>query len=224
MPGSSTSHAAALRLHLSNFEPQLVPSAAATGLSIERVAGVCGEGAATIRIGAGPTAAFRAPGSGAFGSAVALSADGDYLLEDGDDPDAWVTVHATVAYCTVLGDFAIDLHWVYDDPLLGFGDPDVSGGAFDNYELATLEFLGSTGLVNVKIWIDPCCVWNGTAGVRLSTDGSNWYAPDSESHGDVIEFSTLSSDKSLWVRLTYPADQPASAKNIIKIHASWDGQ
>lgn len=142
------------------------------GVAVLRVAGANGPGTAVISYdgdGAGNSRlAWRAPGSVTFGTWVDVSVDGDYLLDDGEDPRKWARV-------TVYGDYlpaaaaqaSVYLADVFNNAI-GSDDVTAAEAAAGSVETRTVSVTNASSVRadDVRAWIVRR---DGIAAQRLAT-------------------------------------------------------
>lgn len=187
MPVVAT-RADALRLESSSVEiVHLNAVGTIPGVVVLAVAARNEPGTGTIRSeGEGKTLSWRAPGSETFGDAVTLTADGDVLLEDGEDNDKWIRieVHFTelapgpASEGVLLGD-------VYNN---GVASNDVNANRASTGHVFTyavsMQNDGPFTLENIVVWVD-----SAVSGIEISDDGVVWVSPTTE--GTALSFPDL---------------------------------
>lgn len=222
MPAAAT-RADALRVRLSSASVKHLKAVGTIpGVVVEAVAGRNGPGSGMLRYYAGGLAAWRAPGSETFGQRVDLSAGGTYVVEDGEDLNKFLRVTSYAAFLPPGPAAArVLLQEEFND---GVGGDEVtaSEAAAGSVESWTVELLnaGGLGLSNLRIWLDAA-----TAGLEISLDNSNWYAPDSETHADVLIVAGLAAGASqnLYVRRTIASSTPADPDILNLLQFAWNG-
>lgn len=214
----------ALRLQVSSVNQTfLTPVGAIPGVAVLAVAGRNGPGTARLRCDVdGQSLRWRAPGSTVFGLPQTITADGQYILEDGVDLDKWARVAVYVAFLPPKGSEAVVLLGdVYGN---GVSSGDVSAGEAlaGDVEVYTvsLKNVSTMTLQNVRAWIDL-----DTTGIEISSDGTNWFTPDYESHVDVRSWSSIAAGASqtLSVRRTIAASSSSDPDILTVLHFAWDG-
>lgn len=187
------------------------------------VAARCGPGTALLACGEPGSPRllqFAAPG-GSLGQAVAVYADGAYVLEDGTDPSKWLRVEVARAW---LPDSSAQARLFLADRYneVGPDDVDAADAAAGKVETFTLELANvSPDLVrDVRAWLAP-----SATGLEISTDGTTWYAPTSEVDAHVLAWASIARAASATVyvrRTTAAAVSPAPAiLNLVEL--AWSG-
>ncbi len=212
-------HADALRIEYSATEvahldvvgtiPGVVPIA---------VAARCGVGTARIR----STAAglrFKAPGSSAWGPAVAAAADGSYLLEDGDDRDKWLRVTVYTAFLLTPREARVLLADRFNNPIASdnVSAAEATAGDAEDVELAVAND-GTAYLSQVQAWID-----SDVAGLQISPNGADWSAPTTEATALALADVPPGDDVALHVRRTIAAAAPSDPDILNHLHLSFSG-
>lgn len=162
---------------------------------------------------------WRAPGSSSWGAEVTVAADGDYVLEDGDDAGAWIRVRVALAFLTAgPAEALVYLRQRFNE--LGPDDVTAAEASAGDVTSTTyaLECASPHGVQGIKAWLDA-----ETSGLELSDDGATWVAPTSE--GSALELGDLASGASvaLYTRRTVSASATSSAEALNSLHLSWEG-
>ena len=214
------SHADALRVEVSSVDVEnLRPTGTIHGVVVNSAAGRNGPGTGRIR-SIGNVLGWKAPGSNTWGDGVACAADGEYLLEDGEDRDKFVRVQVYADYLLEGADEAVvELADVYENDV---GQADLTAGeatAGDvlDYEV-TLENVSNNWLSQITVWIEP-----GTAGLEISDDDAAYVSPKVESAG--LEFADLAPGAShtLYLRRTIAAGAGSDPDVLNHLHISFHG-
>ena len=217
MPAAAT-RSDTLRLEYSGSEfTELHRVGTVPGVAVLAVAARCGTGTARLKTSAdGQSLAFQAPDSSNWGTFVDVSAGGSFIVEDGDDSDKWIRVQVYPSYLpSAPAESKIYLADVYND----LGPDDVTAAEASAGDVATWQLaLANDNVVDaleVKVWID-----SAVSGLEISSDGVNYYAPTSENHADVIEFSRIAAGGSatLYLRRTIAAGASSDPEVLHHIH------
>jgi hypothetical protein len=146
---------------------------------------------------------WQAPFSEQPGATVPIPTDGVYMLEDNLNPSAWVRVQAYVDYLPTSGAATIEIGDSYSPAAL------VAGGDV------------SAGVTALTLWIDPF-----TTGITVSSDGTNFYDPTSQSDPNALVWATLAAGASVnvWVRRTIAADSAFNPQVLNVLDWAWMGE
>ena len=163
---------------------------------------------------------WRAPGSSSYGTPVALSGDGAYLLEDGDDRDAWLRVQAYTSYLLPAG--AAGRVLLGDVYAGGTTDDDVAAGeatagSVTTYTI-TLRNDSAMRLGRLVAWLDAA-----TAGIEISDDGVAWVNPTSEATGLELPDLGPGATDTLHLRRTIAALADSDPEVLDVFHVAFDG-
>jgi hypothetical protein len=208
-----------LRLTLEGAElKHLAAGGTIPGVLVLAAAGACGPGTGRIRH-VGRTLAWQAPGSSSYGQAVAVNADGDYLLEDGQSPEKWLRVRVWTAYLIDGAEGLVVLSEIFG----GISGPDIgaaeaTAGNVLAYQVG-IENVGVVDALEVKIWRDEAC------GLELSLDGLVWVSPDEEDHADVLMIERLAAGQTttLHLRRTIAPGSVSETSVLDLVKMSWMG-
>lgn len=193
------------------------------GVRIDFVAGLNGPGVAIIRSRFdGRSLSWMAPGSTRFGSDAVVTADGMYLLSDGDDANKYVRVEAYESFLPSGNRTAKVLltdrfnNAVADDDVEA---AEASAGDVKTWAI-TITNQYASDVHRVRVWLDA-----SVGDLEISDDGSTWVAPDSESHADVLEFGSLAAaaTATLHVRRTIGSSTASDADILNWLHGSFEG-
>lgn len=193
----------ALRIEQAGVEVRhLVAAGAVPGTAILLAAARNGPGEGRLRTNAGGTAVqWRAPGSAAFGLAVSVPADGEYLLRDGQDVDKFVRIQAWPAHLQAGREAEVQLRDVYSNAIahddLTAGE--AAAGDTATYQI-TLRNAGSKTLVDLIAWLDAA-----TANLAISADGIAWIAPTTADAGLALPDVAAGVSTTLHIRRTIAA-------------------
>jgi hypothetical protein len=189
------------------------------GVEILAVAAINGPGAGRLLASAdGESLQWRAPGSSTAGAAVDVSAGGTFLLEDGDDSDAWLRIEVTAAS---LDENATEAVVHLDDRYgnaVASDDVSAAEASAGDVETYTLTLANDSGLsiTSVTVWID-----SGVSGIEISDDGSTWVSPTTEGGGLSLGTITASGTDTLHVRRTIGSSTSYDPKVLTHLHASF---
>ena len=191
------------------------------GVVVLAVAARNGLGTGTIRSeGDGNTLSWRAPGSETFGDAVTVAADGELLLEDGEDTNKWVRIEIHFAELAPgSASEGVLLDDVYNNAIVnksGITAAQASAGVAEAYTV-TMANDGSFTLENLDVWIDAA-----VSGIEISDDGVVWVSPTTE--GTALSFPNLaaSGTDTLHIRRTIGAASPSDPAVIDLLHIAYN--
>ena len=190
------------------------------GVVLLAVAARNGLGTGTIRSeGEGNTLSWRAPGSETFGDSVTVAADGDVLLEDGEDTDKWVRIEIHFAELAPgSASEGVLLDDVYNNAIAAV---DVNASRASSGDVAiytvTMSNDGSFTLENLDVWID-----SAVSGIEISDDGIVWVSPTTE--GTALSFPDLiaTGSDTLHIRRTIGAASPSDAAVVDLLHLAYN--
>jgi|GEM_PF-2387286 len=165
------------------------------GVQVACVAARNGPGTGIIRsTGDGQSMQWRAPGSQTFGEVVWCGCDGMYLLEDGEDYDKWVRVQVYADYLFAgASESRIYLADMFNN-VIGSRDFTATEAQDGSSLIYLFERKNVSGFdaTDLKLWIDPDHVFDAVTGNGVKVwGGSDWVAPDSEDHPDVLMLDRL---------------------------------
>jgi len=188
------------------------------GVVINYVAGRNGVGTGELTHAMGAGLTWKAPGSARVGVAVAVAVDGEYLLEDGEDPNKWLRVEVKTAYLRPGSATRVFLDDWYN--LLGPDEVTAAEAAAGLIDKRTMQLsnVGSAWLRDVRVWID-----SAATGLEISDDDATWVTPTTEAAalllGDMVP------DPFTWVtmylRRTIAAGAASNPKVLNELHFSF---
>ncbi|MCP4249173.1 MAG: DUF11 domain-containing protein [bacterium] len=148
------------------------------GVAVRFAAGLNGPGVGRLRsTGDGTALSWRAPGSATFGVDVDCSADGEYVLCDGEDPDKYVRLEVWAAHLSPgSAAAAVVLRDVFGNAV-GYSDvaaAEAAAGDVATYTI-TVRNASAAYMHRVLFWLDPSVV-----DLEISPNGSAWSAPTTE--------------------------------------------
>jgi hypothetical protein len=167
---------------------------------------------------------WQAPFSEQPGATVPIPTDGVYMLEDNLNPSAWVRVQAYVDYLPTSGAATIEIGDSYSPAALVAGG-DVSATQAAAGQVVTTEYaltnVSAAGVTALTLWIDPF-----TTGITVSSDGTNFYDPTSQSDPNALVWATLAAGASVnvWVRRTIAADSAFNPQVLNVLDWAWMGE
>lgn len=166
----------------------------------------------------GRTLRWRAPGSATFGPGVAVAADADVLLEDGEDHGKYVRAHVKYTYLQATSERAVYLQRLWNLILADIASVDALAGVVAHRTDLILHNPSPGKIRNVRSWIEP-----GTDFLQISQDGAVFSAPTSEPTG--LDFGSLdpAADTPFYTRLTIPAATGYRPQVETLLHFSFDG-
>ncbi len=219
----SATHADQLRIEVSATEVvHLTVIGAIHGVVPVAVAALGAPGVAIIRAAgeAGNELAWQAPGSANFGPATVPTADGVYLLEDGDDPDKWLRVQVYTA--SLSGQPEQSTVYLTDRYANGPPYDDVTAAEAAAGDVATYTLtLTNDGTVTISQlvgWIDAA-----VTGLEISDDGAAWVAPTTEAAGLALADVAPASSVTLHCRRTIAGGAPVDADILTLLHLAYSG-
>jgi hypothetical protein len=167
--------------------------------------------------GAGAILSWRAPGSDTFGPDVPVSAaaDGEYLLEDGEDRNRWLRVYVYhefltpgAAQCRVMVRDLFGNAIASDD----VSEAEALAGDVESWQITMVNELGRR-IRGIRVWLDAA-----TADIEISEDGAAWVSPTTEAAGLAFpELAALGSDI-LHVRRTIAAEAASDPDVLTRLH------
>jgi hypothetical protein len=195
------------------------------GVVVTAVSARNGIGTGTLVASSGGLA-WQAPGSELPGTPSEITGDGNYLLEDGTDPSAFVRVAVYADYLPASGGGSVAITDSYGPAaLLAGGDlsaADAAGGlvSITQYSLTNVT---PNAVINVKLWLDPTA--SGEANLTVSSDGINYFAPVSSTDAHVLAWPIINAggSQTLWIKRTIAASGAANPKVLNEIQYSWQG-
>ena len=239
----------ALRIEVASVEVKhLVAVGTIPGVAVLAAAARNGPGIGRLRsTGDGTLLSWKAVGSSTFGPSVDCSANGSYLLEDGEDATKWARVQVYAAHL-LAGPTAsaVYLSDVYDNAV-GHDDviaSEASAGNVETYTLA-MKNAGQSTMFDVRVWLDDTggasgargwrdllallLGWHSSSGasarpyIEISDDNITWVQPTDEDTG--LAFGELIGQQSttLYVRRTTQAGTASSSRILSVLHWAWTG-
>jgi hypothetical protein len=199
--------------------PSLTAVGAIPGVVPLAAAGQNGPGTGYVRCDGNGRLAWKAPGSNTYGELVTVAADGSYLLEDGEDRDAWLRVQVRTAF---LPSTPAEAQVLLGDRYNALGPDDVTSAEASAGLVETTTFqlynAGAHRVDALKAWLDA-----SVSGIELSTDGSSWSTPTTE--GAALAFGNVNpgSFATLHVRRSVVAGAASNARITNILRFSWEG-
>lgn len=150
---------------------------------------------------------FRAPGSSMFGEFVALTADGSYLVSDGEERGKYIRVTVDISKLPAANTTAaIYLADVFDQDVAGA--PATAGqaaaGQTLDYEIE-LYNQSNRALEHVTAWMLPQYV----AGFAIGSDGISYSSPVTQATGIALANIAAGASGTLYIRRTLAAGAKA---------------
>jgi len=211
----------ALRFEDGGIEIQhLVAIGTVSGVAVLAAAAVNGPGYGWLTMHPGAKLTWRAPGSQRDGLAVEVNADGVYLLEDGENRNAWLRVQTFAGYLSAGHDQC--RVYLRDRFETAIGHDDLTAAECSAGDVATwtvtMHNVGAFRMTDLRVWLD-----GAVTSLEISDDGLTWVSPSSEA--GALVFGTLAAGASatLYLRRTVGAGAPAAAKVLNVLHARYDG-
>lgn len=203
-----------------------------SGVQVTAAAGINlvggGVNAGTGRIiagmtGATPTLAWQAPGSGTPGSPCLITADGSYMLEDGEAPSRWIRVTVTTAYLPSSGEGLVTLSDFYN--AMGPNDVTAAQATAGNTQTVTFTLTNVTPLpiVRVFMWLDGTA--SGLANLFLSSDNVHFGQPASKVDAGVLSWASIAAGASVnvYVKRVITAGALANPELLNILQYIWIG-
>lgn len=162
---------------------------------------------------------WAAPG-GTPGDPVDVSADGDYLLEDGSDPDKWLRVNVDASELYRGAGVRVELERVRNNSV---SQDDVTAAEATAGDVLTWTLTLTNDspqeVRDVTAWLDAETVTDGL--VEISDDGITYVSPNAEGHGDALTWTSIaaSGSETLYFRRTITAG--ASADSYLLVYPRW---
>jgi hypothetical protein len=164
--------------------------------------------------------AWRAPGSGLFGTPVPIADDGTCVLYDGADGDKYVRLAVHADYLGPPGERQVLLSDLYHSDV---GGKDVSAlnasagtGVIEFLDLEVIA--GVVDVENVRIWLDPAA----DPRVDLSLDQAIWSAPTVEGDGLYVARIAAGDSIGLSVRRTIAPGTTSTPKQLVHVFVAFD--
>lgn len=183
--------------------------------------GLNGVGVGRLRINAAGEVSWKAPGSATYGPGVlAIAEDATVVLEDGENPGKYARVEISHDYVIGQGEATITLTDVFDNMLSSVDVTAAEASAGDTLVVSVyLKNVSTDTLADIRVWIE-----DGTY-YTISLNGSDYYAPDSESHGDVLYSASLAVGASLriYVKRVIPGSTEFQPTMLVHLGYSWNG-
>jgi len=211
----------ALRIEIDSVEVRhLTAVGAIPGVVPLLAAARNGPGVGAIQCGSdGVSLTWRAPGSATFGSEIACSPDGTYILPDGEAPDKWLRVQVYGEYLNAGEQADVLLADVYND---GVAAADVTAeeaqvGDVLEYSLA-LRNATANSATNLRLWIDPAAETD----TEISLDGVTWSRPTTEADGLCLAYLAGESSQTIYLRRTIAAGASSASRLRVHLHIRFD--
>ena len=187
------------------------------GVDVKAASGLCGTGIGYLRCESGGRISFKAPGSGSWGVGVVPPADGELILEDGADPNAWLHVDVFVDYLQPGYIAPVVFNNRYDNEVC---PDDVTYEEAEDGDTAafTVELYnaGPETRYGLLAWLAA-----GVDYMEISDDGVSWVAPTTEETalelGDVVAAGSVT----LHLRRTIPVATDPSLEVANQIRMCW---
>lgn len=217
-----TTRADALRFTVSSVEvTHLAAVGSLPGLAITSASAANGPGTGALRTtpASASRVQWKAPGSSTWGPAVDVSAGGAALLEDGENPAAFVRVTASASYLPAAGvESRVLLRDVHNN---GSGGDDVTAneataGLVESWSI-TLEHDGGFPITNLVAWIDA-----GVSGLEISDDNATWVSPTSEAAGLALANLAPGDTDTIYLRRTVGAGASSDAAKLNHLRFAFD--
>lgn len=200
----------------------LSPLGTIPGVVILHVSGANGVGTGFLRSEGtgGMLLSWKAPGSAVYGAPVNITANADYLLEDGEDRSKWIRIEG---HFTLLGpviEQRIYLADVYDNQLVS-RDVTRLEAFLGHVLLYTIDFTNLSNRIirRIAFWIDPAVV-----DLEISHNGSTWVTPTTPATA-LQAWSPMAPVGSiaLHLRRTISAGSPSDTDVLNQIHCHFYG-
>lgn len=216
-------HADGVRVQVSSVDVELLAIVGTIrGVTPLAASGRGGPGTASIRSVAGSPIGlqFQAPGSSTWGAITFAPATGDYLLEDGADPQKWLRVHVDLTWLSpTVEQGSVYLRDRWNE--LGPDDVATADAAAGIVEVLTLGLKNASPdtVWNLKAWLG-----SSHAGLALSPDNVTFTSPTNEGTAVALT-SPLAKGASvpLYMKRTITAGASPAAAILNQLELSWDG-
>jgi hypothetical protein len=213
-----------LRLEVSGGSTEAGPmrwSGTAPGVIVQAVGARNGTGTGYLVCGPGPALAWRAPGSDTTGAFQDCSANGTFIVEDGEDESKYVKVQVYTDYMPESMEFAVTVRDRFGSGLAGtdISAANATAGIVESFHLALKNYTPLT-INTARLWIDPA-----VTGIAVSVDNATWVTPTSEVHADVLAWATIltGATKDVYVRRTIAAAAASAPSVLNHLEFSWLG-
>lgn len=188
------------------------------GAAVLAVAGRCGPGLGRLRYrSSGTLWSWQAPG-GSFGKEYTITADGDYLLEDGTDEDAWIRIRVATTYVLSEQEADVFLGEVFNT----LGPDDVTASEASAGDVVSTTYALANDSVNridgLVVWLDA-----STTGLEISDDNLTWVSPTTEGAGLSLGSVSAAASVALYTRRTIGAGASSDTDVLNLLQLSWTG-
>ncbi len=220
MPSEAT-HADCLHVESASVDVQMLCAVGMIpGVAMLFAAGRNGPGAGRLRYDGDGTLQYKAPGSATWGIPVPVPADGNYVVEDGDDQSCYLRVavyvaHLAATHCEariLLGD-VYENEISHDDVTAA----EASAGDVTSYSV-TLYNAGLRVLSQIKVWIDA-----SVSGLKISDDDATWVNPTSEATALELPDLAAGASDTLYIQRTIGAASGEDVGVLNHVHISFCG-
>ena len=222
----------ALRIETSGDElPSRHTLGTIDGVTITAASGVNPIGTGLLRsVGiAGDRLQWRAPGSETFGPEMLVAGDGSYLVEDGDNRDAWIRAKVSAAHLhSGAMESLVELGEVTNSTLLSIGNLSnanrITGGNTD--VTLTLHNVGNTAISGLIVWAGPESYSTPPSGgdiaLTLSDDDITYVNRFTEAAPLSLADIPGGGTSLLYVRRTFAANSGSEIRLFCDLHFRYD--
>lgn len=186
------------------------------GVRVDFVTARNGPGMGRLRFD-GSGLSWKAPGSATFGPIVVSPTDNHYTLEDGEDPDKYITVQTYADYLEAGTEAPVLLTDVYGNQV---SNDDVTAGEASAGDVtAHTIFMWNDSTANItglKVWLDA-----DTSNLKISDDNATWVNPTTEASALVLPTLAPSNSDILYVQRTIGAASEADPDVLSHLHFSF---
>lgn len=161
------------------------------------------------------TISWRAPGSETFGEEVDCSADGQYVVCDGEDADKWIRVGVYADYFVSGSQADVRLAEVYNNAVAG-DDVDAAEAAVGNVATFSISLVNASAgeIAGLAAWVDS----ETDASIEISADGVNWLRPESEEAALALLPIPAEDSIEFHLRRTITAGAASSTRLPVRLH------
>lgn len=189
---------------------------AVPGVVALQAAALCGPGQGLLQTLDDSTLSWQAPGSAIAGPAVAAASDGDYLLEDGEDPARWLRIRVYAARLQPAAAALVTLAERYANGVAG-DDVTAAEAADGNQEGWMFDLVNESAetVTGLSAWIEPAA-----GRFAISADGATWLSePNPLFLGDLAPAASLP----LYVQRTISPDTLLDPQAPFIVRLAWFG-
>lgn len=214
----SAQHADALRIELASVEvPMLAAVGTIPGVAVLYAAGHNGPGQGRLKSHGetvGTLLYWRAPGSETYGPPHRIEANGQCVLEDGEDPSKYVRVQVwTDHLCPGACERSVNLRELFNNEI---GQADTFHDDATEYAVS-LTNDGIVILSQMRVWLDPT-----TSDLWIAYAPPTWVNPTTEETALLLPDLAPGQSHTLEIFRLF-VDPLPDAEVLNLIHLSWHG-